>query len=334
MNPKYRCYFFKRLSIKINHFIFREPLAIFQNALELVGKTPIVRINKMTSEEHASVYVKLESFNPGGSIKDRIALNMILDAERKQILAPGDTIIEPTSGNTGIGLAIVAAVKGYRMILTMPDTMSFERRSILELLGAKIFLTPGQFGMSGAVEEARRMSQEEGCFMPSQFMNPANPLVHEQTTAQEILEDFTEISLDCFVAGVGTGGTISGTSRILKKHWPHLRTIAVEPSNSPVLSGGEPGFHGIQGIGAGFIPETYDKNIVDEIIPVQDEDAIRTARQVASTEGLLIGISAGASLYVALTCAKKIEKSKNILAIIPDGITTYMMTSLLRGEYV
>lgn len=307
-------------------------MPIYNNILETIGKTPVVRINYLTEGMPANIYGKLERFNPGGSIKDRIALSMILDAEEKGYIKPGDTIIEPTSGNTGIGLAMVATVRGYRMILTMPDTMSFERRNLLKLLGAEIVLTSGELGMQGAIDTARMMVEEYGYYMVYQFSNPANPEIHEKTTAQEIVNDFEKIGLDYFIAGVGTGGTISGVSRILKKVFPNIQSIAVEPASSHVLTGGHPGLHGIQGIGAGFIPENYDDQVVDRVISVTDEDSLQTAKELAAKEGMLVGISSGASLWAALQLANEV-KEKNILVILPDGAEQYLTTALFKRGY-
>ncbi len=307
-------------------------MPIYNNVLETIGQTPIVKINCLTKEGDASVYVKLEQFNPGGSIKDRTAMGMIMAAERDGRLKPGDTIVEPTSGNTGIGLSMIATVRGYGIVLTMPDTMSFERRAILEHLGAEIVLTPGELGMQGSIEMAHSLVVERGYCMMSQFDNVANPEIHEKTTAQEIIADFQEVGLDYFVSGIGTGGTMSGTGKVLKRHFSDLQNIAVEPAGSPVISGGNPGIHGIQGIGAGFVPGNYYPDWVDQVMLAKEEDAYEIGRQAASQEGLLIGISAGASLWAALEIAGKVGKSKNILAIMPDGAERYMSTPLFLSK--
>ena len=301
---------------------------IANNILELVGKTPLVRINKI-NESKAEVYAKLEFFNPSGSVKDRAALAMIEDAEKKGILKPGGLIIEPTSGNTGIGLALTAAVKGYKLILTMPDTMSVERRKFLLSLGAELVLTEGAKGMKGAIEKALQLKAENpGSFIPQQFENPANTEIHRLTTAKEIWED-TDGQVDIVVGGVGTGGTISGIGEGIKPLKPSVKIYAVEPDTSPVLSGGKPGPHKIQGIGAGFVPKIYDSNVIDEVIRVKDEDAGNTARKLAKLEGIHTGISAGAATWAALELAKKPENAgKKIVVIIPDTGTRYLSTWL------
>ena len=303
---------------------------IFKNILETIGKTPHVKINNLVTKDDAEIVAKLEFFNPGGSVKDRIGLSMIEEAERRGILKEGDVIIEPTSGNTGIALAMVAAVKGYEAIFTMPDTMSIERRSLLQQFGAKIVLTPGVKGMIGAVEESERLSKEHGYFMPQQFKNPANPRIHKETTAREIWEALEGRILDYFVVGVGTGGTITGAGEILKERYPNLRIVAVEPFDSPVLSGGSPGSHKIQGIGAGFIPEIYNKNLVDEVIKVKNEEAFETAKKLARKEGILGGISTGANLFAALRIAQQAGNGKLILVIFPDTGERYISTDLFR----
>lgn len=298
---------------------------------ELIGNTPIIRLNNVVDYDSAEVYVKLEYFNPGGSVKDRIALNMIEDAEKSGYLKPGMTIIEPTSGNTGIGLAMVGASKGYRVILVMPETMSIERRKLLKAYGAEIILTPGSEGMKGAIKKAEQLCKEEDYFMPQQFNNPANPAAHESTTAQEILNDMGK-NLDAFVAGVGTGGTLTGVGRVLKKEIPNISLFAVEPDSSPVLSGGAPSPHKIQGIGAGFIPAVLDTSLIDEVIRVRDEDAMETARQVGEKEGILLGISSGAAIYAALKVAKNLGKGKRVLTVAPDTGERYLSTELYRYE--
>lgn len=303
---------------------------IYKNILETIGKTPLIKINKLIGIKDAEIVAKLEFFNPGGSVKDRIALSMIAEAERQGILQKGDTIVEPTSGNTGIGLAMVAAVKGYRSVFTMPETMSVERRALLKQFGAQIVLTPAKDGMRGAVEEAERLAREEGYFMPQQFKNPANPAIHRKTTAREIIEALEDRIPDYFVAGVGTGGTITGVGEVLKKTYPDVKVIAVEPFDSPVLSGGKAGLHNIQGIGAGFLPEVYNAKIVDEIIQVCDADAIATAKRLTCEEGILAGISSGANLCAALKVARRAGKGKLVLVIFPDTGERYISTELFR----
>lgn len=305
---------------------------VYANILELIGRTPMVRLNRLAPPE-AEVYAKLESFNPGGSVKDRIALSMIQAAEEQGIINKDTVIIEPTSGNTGIGLAMVAAAKGYRLILTMPDTMSLERRSLLKAYGAELVLTPGAEGMKGAIRKAEELAREYGnSFIPQQFVNPANPAIHRRTTAEEVWED-TGGRVDIFVAGVGTGGTITGVGEVLKARKPHVHVVAVEPKESPVLSGGMPGPHRIQGIGAGFVPEVLNVEIIDEIIPVSEHDAFETARRLAREEGLLVGISSGAAAYAALTVAARSEnKGKVTVVVLPDTGERYLSTSLFRPE--
>lgn len=301
---------------------------IYENITELIGRTPLLRINKVNQSE-AEVVAKLESFNPGGSVKDRIGLQMIAAAEEQGLLKPGAVIIEPTSGNTGIGLALVAAARGYRLILTMPDTMSIERRNLLRAYGAELVLTPGAEGMKGAIRKAEALSLEiEGAFIPQQFANPANPEVHRRTTAWEIWED-TDGKVDIFVAGVGTGGTLTGVGEILKAKNPELKVIAVEPADSPVLSGGLAGPHHLQGIGAGFVPEILNVEVIDEIFKVKKEQAFETARLLARTEGVLVGISSGAAAYTALEIARRPEnKGKRIVVVLPDTGERYLSTNL------
>lgn len=301
---------------------------IYNNILETIGKTPLVKINKLVTEGDAEIVAKLESVNPGGSVKDRIALSMIEDAERRGMLKPGGVIVEPTSGNTGIGLAMVAAVKGYQAILTMPETMSLERKALLKLFGAKIVLTPGEKGMKGAVEEAERLAKVQGYFIPQQFKNPANPAIHRKTTAREIIEALEGRVPDYFVAGVGTGGTISGVGEILKEAFLNIHIVAVEPFDSPVLTGGPPGPHKIQGIGAGFVPEIYNDQVVDEIIQVRDEQALEIAKRLAREEGLLAGISSGANMFAALHVARHAGKGRLVLVIFPDSGERYISTDL------
>jgi len=298
--------------------------------IELVGNTPLVELSRLGKGIPARILGKLEMMNPLGSVKDRIAWAMIRDAEERGILGPGSTVVEPTSGNTGIGLAFVCAIRGYRLILTMPETMSEERRRILRALGAELVLTPGDRGMRGAVEEARRIARELGAFMPQQFENPANPRIHEETTAEEIWRD-TAGQVDIFVAGVGTGGTITGVGRVLKRRKPGVRIIAVEPASSPVLSGGEPGPHKIQGIGAGFVPAVLDRSVIDEVITVAEEEAVEASRMLARTEGILAGISSGAALAAALRVARRPEANgKTVVVILPDTGERYLSTGLFR----
>jgi len=291
---------------------------IVDSVLDLIGDTPMVRLRRLVPEGSAEVVAKLESFNPAGSVKDRIALSMIEDAERRGLLKPGDTIVEPTSGNTGIGLAMVAAVKGYRLIVTMPEDMSLARRDLLARFGAEVVLTPAIEGMTGAVYAAEELVRNNpGYFMPQQFENPANPEIHRLTTAREILEA-TEGRLDAFVAGVGTGGTITGVGEVLKRHDPNILVVAVEPARSPVLQGGRPGLHAIQGIGASFVPGVLNRKVLDEIIAVGDEEAIAMARRLAREEGLLVGISAGANVVAALKVAKRLGRGKRVVTVLPD----------------
>lgn len=302
--------------------------AIYHNITELVGQTPIVKLNHLVPEDAADVYVKLESFNPGSSVKDRIALAMIEAAEAEGRIQPGDTIIEPTSGNTGIGLAWVGAAKGYHVIIVMPETMSVERRQIIQAYGAALMLTPGTEGMKGAIAKAETLATELGAWMPMQFNNPANPAVHEKTTGQEILEAFGETKIDAFVAGVGTGGTVSGVSHTLKMASSTTAIYAVEAEESAVLSGQEPGPHKIQGISAGFIPNTLDIEAYDQIIRVKSKDALATARLTGAKEGFLVGISSGAALYAAIEVAKQLGKGKQVLTILPDNGERYLSTEL------
>ncbi len=291
---------------------------VAKDVCELIGQTPMVKLNRIVEPDSAEILAKLENFNPGGSVKDRICLSMIEDAEGKGLLKKGSTIIEPTSGNTGIGLAMIAAVRGYKCILTMPETMSLERIYILKSYGAEVILTSGPEGMGGAIKKAEELLKKiPNSFMPQQFKNPANPEVHRKTTAKEILEA-TGGSIDAFVAGVGTGGTITGVGEILKKHNAKIKIIAVEPKNSAVLSGKQPGPHKIQGIGAGFIPEILNRKIIDEIILVDDDDAFGSAQRLAREEGLFVGISSGAAVWAALIAAKGLGKGKTVVVILPD----------------
>ena len=297
-----------------------------ENILELIGSTPLVKLNRIVDDSMSYIYAKLESFNPGGSIKDRICLSMIEDAEKRGVLKPGSTIIEPTSGNTGIGLAMVAAVKGFKLILTMPETMSAERVYILESYGAQVILTPGMDGMIGAVKRAEELVKETpGSFMPHQFENPANPEIHRKTTAQEILKSL-DGRLDALVAGVGTGGTITGVGEALKSSDPNIKIIAVEPADSAVISGGKAGPHNIQGIGAGFIPKVLKVDIIDRVITVTDEDAYSLSERLAREEGLFVGISAGAAAYAALNIAQEMGKGKTVVVILPDTGERYFST--------
>jgi cysteine synthase A len=306
-------------------------MKINNNILEAIGKTPLIRLNKLTEGLNATVVGKLESRNPGGSVKDRICKSMIEEAEKQGILKPCATLIEPTSGNTGIGLAMVAAVKDYRLILTMPETMSIERRNLLKAYGAQLVLTPGPEGMGGAIKKAEELiAATPNSFMPQQFKNLANPKVHRETTGPEIWED-TDGKVDIVIAGVGTGGTITGVAQYIKPKKPEFKTIAVEPAASPVLSGGQKGPHKIQGIGAGFKPEVLQLDKVDEIIKVADDDAVKTARQLAQKEGLLVGISAGAAAWAALKVAKRPEnEGKLIVFILPDTGERYLSTVLFQ----
>lgn len=295
-----------------------------ENILELIGETPLVKINKLAKEGSAEIWAKLESFNPGGSVKDRIALNMIKAAEAGGLLKPGSTIVEPTSGNTGIGLAMVAAARGYRLILTMPETMSLERRALLQAYGAKLVLTPGSEGMKGAIAKAEEILKENpDFFIPQQFENYANPAIHRDTTAQEVLKQ-TNNQLDAFVAGIGTGGTITGVGEVIKQQLPDVKVYAVEPIKSPVLSGGEPGPHGIQGIGAGFVPKVLNTEVYDQVIAVADEDAYETARRIARDEGILVGISSGAAMYAALKVAAELGAGKKVVVVLPDTGERYL----------
>lgn len=295
---------------------------IYNGAIELIGKTPILRVTNMIDENSADVYVKLEKLNPGGSVKDRAALGMIERAEQEGLLKEGSVIVEPTSGNTGIALAMIGRLKGYKVIIVMPETMSKERRDLIKAYGAELVLTEGNRGMKGAIEKATEMVNEHGYFMPQQFENVANPEKHYATTAEEIYEDIND--LDVLVAGVGTGGTITGIGKNLKEKIKNIEIVAVEPSNSQVISGKNPGPHKIQGIGAGFVPQNYKQEYVDKVVAVSDEDAIKTAVDFAKSEGILVGISSGAAVYAAIEIAKKLGKGKKVLAIAPDGGEKYI----------
>lgn len=308
-------------------------MKIYQQATELIGNTPLLQLNHFAAAHglQATVLAKLEYFNPAGSVKDRVALNMLEDAERRGVLKPGAVIIEPTSGNTGIGLAAVAAARGYRVVLTMPETMSVERRKLLRAYGAELVLTDGAKGMKGAIEKAEKIAaQTPGGFIPGQFTNPANPAVHRATTGPEIWRD-TDGKVDIFVAGVGTGGTISGVGEYLKAQNPAVRVVAVEPASSPVLSKGVAGPHKIQGIGAGFVPDTLDTAVYDEVIAVENEDAFAAGREVARREGILVGISSGAVLHAAALLALRPEnRGKMIVALLPDAGDRYLSTPLFE----
>lgn len=300
---------------------------LYNNALEMIGNTPVLKLNNVIKEDMAEVYLKLEKYNPGGSVKDRAALGMIERAEKMGLIKEGDTIVEPTSGNTGIALAMIGKLKGYRVIIVMPETMSVERRNMIRAYGAELVLTEGVKGMKGAIAKAQEIAEEKkGFYIPQQFINEANPDKHYATTAEEILKDIND--LDVFVAGVGTGGTISGVGRRIKELKKEVRIAAVEPEKSPVISGGQPGPHKIQGIGAGFIPDIYDKSVVDEVYTVSDEESFEAARLVAREEGILIGISSGANVAVALKLAKALGKGKKIVTIAPDGGEKYLSMGL------
>ena len=306
-------------------------MTIAQSITDLIGRTPIVKLNRLTGPEDAEVYAKLEYMNPGSSVKDRIAKAMIEQAEKDGAIKPGDTIVEPTSGNTGIGIAMVAAAKGYQAVLVMPDTMSLERRNLLRAYGAELVLTPGSKGMKGAIQKAEELKEVHGYFMPQQFENMANPAVHKLTTGPEIVEAMGD-ELDAFVSGIGTGGTISGAGSVLKEHYPNIDIYAVEPEGSAVLSGREPGPHKIQGIGAGFIPGTLNTEVYNKIFTVTNDQAYETAREAARLEGLLGGVSSGAALYAAKEIAKKLGKGKKVLAIIPSNGERYLSTPLYQFD--
>lgn len=305
-------------------------MTIYNDVTELIGKTPLLRLNKLTGKDDATVLIKLERNNPGGSVKDRICYNMIKKAEEEGKLKPGGTIVEPTSGNTGIGLALIGAAKGYKVILTMPDSMSVERRKLLSAYGAEIVLTPGAEGMNGAINKAKEIADSgDNYFLPQQFKNPANPDIHRKTTAQEILAD-TEGTLDYFVAGVGTGGTITGVGEALKEHNSEIKIAAIEPTNSAVISGEGPGSHKLQGIGAGFIPDVLNTDIIDKVIKIDNDEAMEASRRAATEEGLLLGISSGAAIAAALKLAKGLGKGKTIVTIAPDTGERYLSTELFE----
>lgn len=300
---------------------------VLNSILDTVGNTPMVRLNRIVPEGSATVYAKLESFNPMASVKDRIAKSMIEVAERRGLINKETTVIEPTSGNTGIGLAMVCAVKGYKLVLTMPETMTVERRKLLAAFGAQLVLTPGPEGMRGAVKKAEEIAAATpNSFMPQQFKNKANPWIHRKTTAKEILKSVDRI--DAFVSGVGTGGTVTGVGQVLRKKHPHARIVAVEPEDSPVLSGGKPGPHKIQGIGAGFVPEVLDTKMYDQVMTVSAKDAIETARALARLEGLLMGISSGAAAFAALKVASELGQGKTVVVVLPDTGERYLSTDL------
>lgn len=304
-------------------------MKVADSIIDLIGQTPMVRLKRMAEHNMADVYVKLEYFNPGGSVKDRIAWGMIKDAEERGLLKEDGTIVEPTSGNTGIGLAMIAAARGYRLIIVMPETMSMERRLLMTAYGAEIVLTPGAAGMKGAIEEAKRLVQvNPGYFMPQQFENPANPATHREGTAPEILRQVPD--LDALVAGIGTGGTITGIAEVFKRQKPTLKIYGVEPAASPVLSGGNPGPHKIQGIGAGFVPEVLRRDLIDEVIKISNEEAMTIARRLPREEGLLVGISSGAAVAAALQVARKLGSGKKVVAIAPDTGERYLSTELFN----
>lgn len=316
--------------IKILGIEVRLMVRVANSVTELIGQTPIVKLNRLVDENSAEVYLKLEYFNPGSSVKDRIGLAMIEAAEEQGLIKPGDTIVEPTSGNTGIGLAMVAAAKGYKAVFVMPETMSLERRNLLRAYGAELVLTPGPEGMKGAIARAEALVEEKRYFMPQQFKNPANPEVHARTTGKEIVQQIEH--LDAFVSGIGTGGTISGAGSVLREKFPNIKIVAVEPQDSPVLSGGKPGPHKLQGLGAGFVPDTLNTDIYDEVIQVSTEQAFAASRRAAREEGILGGISSGAAIHAALEVAKKLGKGKKVLAIIPDNGERYLSTPLYQYD--
>ncbi|GGI33833.1 cysteine synthase A [Staphylococcus chromogenes] len=303
-----------------------------ENITEIIGQTPVVKLRHQAGEDAADIYVKLEYQNPGGSVKDRIALAMIEQAEKDGKIKPGDTIVEPTSGNTGIGLAFVCAAKGYKAVFTMPETMSQERRNLLKAYGAELVLTPGAEAMKGAIKKAKELKEEHGYFEPQQFENPANPKIHELTTGPELVEQFEGRTIDAFLAGVGTGGTLSGAGKVLKEKYPDIQLVAIEPEASPVLSGGEPGPHKLQGLGAGFVPDTLDTEIYDEVITVGNETAMETSRRVAKEEGILGGISSGAAIYAAIQKAKELGKGKTVVTVLPSNGERYLSTPLYNFE--
>ncbi|MEC9485771.1 MAG: cysteine synthase A [Candidatus Izemoplasma sp.] len=303
---------------------------IYHSIYETIGNTPIINISHLTNKGAAKLYVKLEWFNPGGSVKDRIAMNMIDAAEREGLLTPGDTIVEPTSGNTGIGLAMIAAAKGYKAILTMPDSLSIERRKILKGYGAKLILTPAEKGMKESIRVAQELVDEHGYFMPMQFDNENNPLAHENTTAKEIINDLPQITH--FIAGVGTGGTITGVGRALKRYNQAIQIIAVEPETSAVISGEDPGKHTIQGIGAGFVPSVLDRSVIDNVTTINDDISYETARKLAKEDGLFVGISSGANIYAAIQLANSLSSDDIVLTVSASNAERYLSTSLFEDE--
>ena len=304
------------------------PIVKSANILEQIGNTPLVRLEMLEEAGSAAIYAKVEAFNPGGSIKDRICLSMIEAAERDGCLKPGAAVVEPTSGNTGIGLSMVCAVKGYKLVLTMPDTMSIERRRLLAAYGAELVLTPGAQGMRGAVQKAEELAAAHGYLLPQQFKNPANPEVHRRTTGPEIIAAMAGNSIDAFVAGVGTGGTITGVGEVLRKHNPQVLVVAVEPADSAILSGGEPGPHKIQGIGAGFVPDVLNTKVYNEIIKVTNDAAYAATKRLAMEAGLLVGVSSGAAFVAAAQTGKKLGKGKNVIVILPDTGERYLSTGV------
>lgn len=306
-------------------------MKIADNITDLIGETPIVKLNTGADADSADIYLKLEYFNPASSVKDRIALSMVESAEKEGIIQPGDTIIEPTSGNTGIGLALVAAAKGYKLAVVMPDTMSQERRNLLKAYGAELHLTPGAKGMKGAISKAEELSESHGYFMPQQFLNVANPEVHAKTTGKEIVEQMKD-GLDGFVSGIGTGGTITGAGKVLKEHFDGVRIYAVEPEDAAVLSGEDPGPHKIQGLGAGFVPEVLDTDIYDEVIKISNDESFEAARETAKSTGILGGISSGAAIAAAQKVARKLGKGKKVLAVLPDSGERYLSTPLFQYD--
>lgn len=302
------------------------------NIVELIGDTPVVKLNRVVEDGSADVYVKLEYQNPGSSVKDRIALAMLEAAEKEGKIKPGDTIIEPTSGNTGIGLAMVAAAKGYKAVFVMPDTMSSERRALLKAYGAELVLTPGAEGMKGAIKKAKELKEEKGYFEPQQFENSANPKVHELTTGPELVEQFEGKEIDAFLAGVGTGGTLTGAGKVLKEKYPNIQIVAIEPEDSAILSGGNPGPHKLQGLGAGFVPDTLDTKVYDDVIKVGNEEAMEMSRRVAKEEGILGGISSGAAIKAALKKAKELGEGKTVVTVLPSNGERYLSTPLYAFE--
>ena len=307
---------------------------VYNNILETIGNTPLVKLNNLTDENYANVYVKVEFMNPGSSVKDRIALHMIETAEKEGKINKDTTIVEPTSGNTGIGLAMVAAAKGYKAVLVMPDTMSKERRNLLKAYGAELVLTPGADGMKGAIKKAGELAEKENFFMPQQFENPANPEIHAKTTGKELVEQANGagFNIDAFVSGIGTGGTITGAGKVLKENFKDVKIIAVEPTDSAILSGEEPGPHKIQGIGAGFVPGTLDTDIYDEIITIENDESMDTARALGREEGILGGISSGAAVLAGLRVAKELGPDKNVVVVLPSNGERYLSTPLFNFE--